>query len=124
MMTPYFEVIKEIELNPLDRLSPVALSWRGDSSAFALLMKTTTESFSKVCMYSKNADMLAVGRNVTDGLSSSIQGIGSVIAYAPNGSLVAFPLRKSSQRFQVEFFVVFRLNLCLHVFMYYNICFY
>jgi len=100
-MTAEFEVIREINIEPKLLTSPVSISWRADGSYFSLLTTDEIDNTSRMRSFSKIGDFHAVGRNVTDGPTTILSGLGSCTAYSPNGSLIATPLQKSADRLQV-----------------------
>lgn len=101
LMTCYFEVIVEKIVSGVHIESPSTISWRGDGSGFTLLNRDGDADRCKIQFFTKDAEFVELGRNVADGPSSIILGIGNCIAYSPNCTLVAFPLHKTSHRLQV-----------------------
>ena len=100
-MTPEFEVIREISIEPTLVNSPVSISWRADGAYFSLVTTDMADNVVRMRSFSKIGDFHAVGRNVTDGPTTILSGLGSCVAYSPNGSLIAAPLQKSVDRLQV-----------------------
>jgi hypothetical protein len=97
-----FEVLQEVDLSPRLLGSVVCLSWRGDGELFAL-SSVDVEGITKVRIYTKDLDLVALGRNVTDLTETSLSKLGSLVSYAPNGSLVAVPQERSGTKLFVVF---------------------
>lgn len=113
-MTVYMELIKEIPIEPrivekFDNTdnntvtaATASLSWRGDSSSFALATTDKIDSICRVRLYSKDGELIAIARNVADGAAAMVRGLSACVTYAPNGSLVAMPMQKTTSRTQVR----------------------
>lgn len=101
LMTAQFEVIREVSIDSRVLNTPVSISWRADGAYFSLLMTDALDNIARLRSFTKIGDLHAVGRNVTDGPTSVLSGLGSCTAYSPNGSLIAAPLLKSPDRLQV-----------------------
>jgi elongator complex protein 1 len=65
------------------------LSWRGDGEGLAVLSADAEDGITRVRMYSKQLELVSTGRNVADGPTSVMKGVGKVVAFATNGSYVA-----------------------------------
>lgn len=100
-MTAEFEVVREVTIEPKLNQLPSSISWRADSEYFSLLTTDAVDGVARMRSYSKIGDFHSVGKNVADGPTTILSGIGSCTAYSPNGSLVAVPLQKSPDRLQV-----------------------
>ena len=104
-MTVYMELVKEISIEPRVVSSPASISWSSDGTRFALSTVDKSDNITKIRFYSKDGEMMNMGRNVADGLAAIVRGLNSAsIAYAPNNTLIASSMMKSSTRYQIAFF--------------------
>ena len=103
-MTVYMELVLEISIEPRVANTPASISWRSDGSCFALSTTDQNDNLSRIRFYSKDGELMNVGRNVADGAAAIVRGVSSAaVAYAPNNTLVAFPMQKTPTRTQIAF---------------------
>lgn len=102
LMTPYWDVLEEVTLPSRVPGSPCSVSWRGDGEYFSILTVDAELSIPQVRIYSKRLELFSVGRNIADGPASVLRGLGSAVAYATNGSLIALSLQQGRKQ-QVAF---------------------
>ena len=107
LMTCYWDVLEEIPLPSRVQNSPCSASWRGDGEFLTILTvdkeDSQEDSIPHVRVYSKNLELISVGKNIADGPSGILKGLGSVVSYATNGSLIALSQQKTKTKQQIVF---------------------
>ena len=103
LMTGYWDVLEEIPLPNRIPNSSCSISWRGDGEFVAILTVDKEDSISYVRVYSRKLELVSVGKNIQEGPSGILKGLGSAVAYATNGSLIALSQVKGRGKQQVVF---------------------
>ena len=103
LMTGYWDVLEEVPLPSRLVGSPCSVSWRGDGEFLSVLTIDKEDSIPHVRVYSKKLELISVGKNVAEGPAGVLKGLGSAIAYATNGSLIALSQQKTRSNQQIVF---------------------
>lgn len=103
LMTSYWDVLEEIPLPSRMVGSPCSVSWRGDGEFLTILTVDKEDSIPHVRVYSKKLELISIGRNVAEGSAGILKGLGSAVAYATNGSLIALSQQKAKSKPQIVF---------------------
>jgi elongator complex protein 1 len=103
LMSNTWEPISEIDLPPITPGSSLEVSWKGDGELLSITSQDAADQCYYARIYTKALQLHAVGRNVADGPAGILKGVGSSIAFAPNGTLVAIYQRKAAELPQVAF---------------------
>ena len=89
-MTPDLDVVTEVSIVNIAPNTSCILSWMENGQYFSLYNIDEDDNVSKIRIYSNDYKLFALGRNVGDGPSGILRGIQPAMAFAPNGSLIAF----------------------------------
>ena len=103
LMTAYWDVLEEITLPARLPGSACSISWRGDGEYFTILTVDKDLSIPQARVYTKKLELVSLGRNVADGPASVLKGLGNVVAYATNGSLIALSQQQGKGKLQIVF---------------------
>ena len=103
LMTAYWDVLEEITLPTRVPGSACSISWRGDGEYFTILTVDKDLSIPQARVYTKKLELISVGRNIADGPASVLRGLGTVVAYATNGSLIALSQQQGKGKLQIVF---------------------
>ena len=103
LMTAYWDVLEEVPLPSRLEGSPSSVSWRGDGEFLSVLTIDKEDSIPHVRVYSKKLELISVGKNVAEGPAGILKGLGSAMAYATNGSLIALSQHKTRSNQQIVF---------------------
>lgn len=89
LLSSFFDCIREITFTRCPGSASV-ISWRGDARSFAVYVVEDESKEGKVQIYGTDLDLLAVGRNIAEGVEESVlRGLQPAMAHSPNGSLIA-----------------------------------
>lgn len=103
LMTAYWDVLEEVPMPSRLPGSPCSVSWRGDGEYLTILCIDKELQIPQVRVYSKKLELVSTGRNVADGAGSLLKGLGSAVAYATNGSLIALSQQQGKSKLQIAF---------------------
>ena len=103
LMTAYWDVLEEITLPARVPGSACSISWRGDGEYFTILTVGKDLSIPQARVYTKKLELISIGRNIADGPGSVLKGLGNVVAYATNGSLIALSQQQGKGKLQIVF---------------------
>ena len=103
-MNSEWDVLEEVPLvEPRAPGTNIEISWRGNGEQFALQSIDSSTGTSNVRVYSNDIELLSTGRNIADGPASILKGVGNSVAFATNGSLIAFPQERIRGKLQIAF---------------------
>lgn len=103
-MTNGWEVLGEIPLESRQPNSPCSISWKGDGEQVSVSTVDAADGVARVRIYNNELELTATGRNVAEGVASTMKGILPCgLAFAPNGSLIAVAQTRVKGRPQVAF---------------------
>lgn len=100
-MSNTWDVLQEIPIESRVPISPCSISWRADGEFMVLLSVDAEDSVTKVRVYNKDLEFVALGRNVAEGPASVLKGLGSTVAFGCNGSLIAVPQQRVKRNHQI-----------------------
>jgi IKI3 family len=103
LMTAYWDVLEEVPMPSRLPGSPCSVSWRGDGEYLTILCVDKELLIPQVRVYSKKLELISIGRNVAEGAGSLLRGLGSAVAYATNGSLIALSQQQGKSKLQIAF---------------------
>jgi hypothetical protein len=103
LMTSYWDVLEEVPIESRVPGSACDLSWRGDGEFLSMVSEDAADNTVRARVFSKNLELHSTGRNVADGAGALLRNLGSCVAYATNGSLIAVPQQKTKTKLQVAF---------------------
>jgi elongator complex protein 1 len=98
------DVVQEIPIMTLQPDCEMSLSWCETGEHFALSTVDNDDGVARIRIYNKDLELVSTARNIADGAAMTIKGISSnTVAFANNGSLVAFPLERIKGKYQIAF---------------------
>jgi hypothetical protein len=89
-MSNSWDVITEIEISPIAPNSAVDLSWKGDGELLSIVTHDQEDNLRRIRVYDSQLLLKGTTRHVGEGATAIVKGIGSVVAFASNGSYVAY----------------------------------
>lgn len=105
IMTDSFDVLQELPVTPMAHNSECALSWSGDGEYLSMLSTDEADNIARVRTMTKHLEAVSTGRGVQDGPAGVVKDLcSSMLAFAPNASLIASVQRKAGGKYQVVFF--------------------
>eukprot|EP01041_Mallomonas_annulata_P000313 gene313-571_t len=99
LMTATWDDVQEVQIPVRVPLSETSISWCGDGETFALSSTDLVDSLTKVRIYSRSLQLLATSRTVA--LPGILRGLGSALAFAPNGSMIACAQKKVGNKLKI-----------------------
>jgi hypothetical protein len=102
-MSHSWDVLEEVPIEARIPNSKCTLSWRGDGTQFVLQSVDVNDDINYIRVFSNELEIIATGRNIADGAASLLKGIGSAVAFAQNGTLIAFPQERIKGKYQIAF---------------------
>jgi hypothetical protein len=103
-MSNQFDVIQEVPMIAAKASAGMSIAWCESGDLFALSSLDNDDGIARVRIYNKDLELGATVRNIADGPAMTVKGINSsCLAFANNGSLIAFPLERVKGKHQVAF---------------------
>jgi WD40 repeat protein len=105
IMTDSFDVLQELPVTAIAPNSDCGLAWSGDGEFLAMISTDEADNIARVRVMTKHLEAVSTGRGVQDGAGGVVKDLcSSMLAFAPNGSLIASVQKKAGSKYQVVFF--------------------